>query len=143
MKTFRYVFSDGHEMELEPNNSGKEMIEIYCRENNASLVFNGFHEFMGVGRRSTLGVIGGSNTRGDGFKTGYNPALGAEVKSPSHYKALLKEKGLHEVGNEKQKDAKRVMKSLIDAETIKEVKEMGAEIGDVAAEHLMSDTTIP
>jgi hypothetical protein len=97
---------------------------------------------MGVGLPSKVGVIGGINTRGDGFKSGYHPGLNMHISGPAHYAKVLKEKGMHEVGNERQKDKKRMMDSVIDESVIKELKDQGAEIGDVAAEELMKPVAV-
>ncbi len=86
-----------------------------------------------------MGIIGGSNTRGDGFKTGFNPALGMEIKSPQHYKDVLKEKGMYEVGNEKQVSLGPKKKSMIDDEVIKEVVQMGGEISGNEASMLKGE----
>jgi hypothetical protein len=124
MRTFKYVFKDGAEIEA------SEMTNSFMRElieQHGECLRNGFHEFMGVGQRSTLGVIGGSNTRGDGFKTGYHYGLGMDIKSPQHYKDVLKEKGMHEVGNSTQKDTFK-RKSVIDDKAVKEIIDMGADL---------------
>lgn len=139
MSLFKYTFANGTELEL-PSLSSEQLLASEAI--HGKCVFNGWAEFMGVGKPSCLGVIGGSNTRGTGFKTGYNPALGMEIKSPSHYQQTLKERGLHEVGSERQKDSKRVMKSAIDGETIKEMKSMGAEISDREADKLTAPTEV-
>jgi hypothetical protein len=127
MKTFLYKFADG--AEIESSDMTKAFMDELT-EQHGRCIYNGFAEFMGVGRPSTLGVIGGSNTRGDGFKTGYNPALGMDIKSPSHYSAVLKEKGLREVGNESIGSTQKPKSKLIDGETLKEMvdkKEISSE----------------
>lgn len=119
MRQFKYTFSDGAEIET------AEMTKAFMSElteQHGECIYNEYQEFMGVGRPSTLGVIGGSNTRGDGFKTGYNPALGIEVRSPKHFSDELKARGLREVGNEKIGGTKKKSK-LVDGETLKEMVE--------------------
>jgi hypothetical protein len=138
-RTFTYRFEDGFEVETDAMD--KHLLEI-GEILHGKCTYNGWAEFMGVGQPSRLGVIGGSNTRGDGFKTGYNFALGMEIKSPEHYRKVLKEKGMVEVGNESQSGKKRYLKSAIDEEVVSELKSMGAEIGDQAAEELMKPTEV-
>jgi hypothetical protein len=138
-RTFTYRFEDGFEVENTQMNNADLML---FEDAHGKCTYNGWAEFMGVGQPSRLGVIGGSNTRGDGFKTGYNFALGMEIKSPEHYKKVLREKGMVEVGNESQAGKKRYLKSAIDEEVVSELKSMGAEIGDQAAEELMKPTEV-
>jgi hypothetical protein len=136
---FTYRFEDGFEYEYPAMTI--EWLEG-LEEDHGKCIYNGWAEFMGVGQPSRLGVIGGTNTRGDGFRSGYHPGLNMHISGPEHYSRVLKEKGMVEVGNEKQKDKKRFMQSMIGVDEIKEIREMGGEIGDVAAEKLMSPTEI-
>jgi hypothetical protein len=127
-RLFKYKFKDGSEFEFgDLTSKALKMLE----EVHGDCIYNGWAEFMGVGRPSTLGVIGGSNTRGDGFKTGYNPALGIEIKSPKHYRDELRVRGLQEVGNEKIGGTRKKEK-LIDNESLKEMVEK-KEISSEAA----------
>lgn len=130
---FTYRFHNGTEIQS-PGLSKSEMEGF--TNSFGPCIYNEWAEFMGIGRPSTLGVIGGSNTRGDGFKTGYNPALGMEIKSPGHYQKVLKEKGLQEVGNERITGSKVKQKAVIDDEIIKDARSMGAEISDREADKL-------
>lgn len=125
MKTFKYKFADGAEIESGDMTKSfmSELVEQHGR-----CIHNEFQDFMGVGRPSVLGVIGGSNTRGDGFKTGFHPGLNMEIKSPQHYKNVLKEKGMHEIGNERQRKDTVKAKTTFDDTAIKEIVDMGADI---------------
>jgi hypothetical protein len=138
-RLFTYRFEDGFECEVAQmtaaNLNWHEVAHGEC-------IYNGWAEFMGVGQPSRLGVVGGTNTRGDGFRSGYHPGLNMHISGPEHYSRVLKEKGMVEVGNEKQKDKKRFMQSMIGVDEIKEIREMGGDIGDIAAEKLMSPTEI-
>ena len=123
MKTFRYVFSDGHEIELEPTNAGKEIIDTYCFDNNVKLIMNGYRDHLeGI----TL-LRANSHSSGDGFKPGWNPALKMEVRTNGQYQQILKEKGLIEIGNEKQVTKKADIKSVADA-VITEAQAVGAQL---------------
>lgn len=138
-RTFTYRFEDGHEEEA----SGfTESAFALMQLQHGKCTYNGWAEFMGVGKPSTIGIIGGAHTKGDGFRTGWNPALGCEIRSPSHFKQVLKEKGLVEVGNEKSKPAAPIKKSYIDEEVIKEAVANGAEISDSAAEALIAGKSL-
>lgn len=72
----------------------------------------------------------------DGFKEGYNPALGTYVKSKKHYERLLKQKGLVEIGNEKPKpDNGRKQREGLSVEDVKEIKtKYNADISDREAD---------
>lgn len=137
-RTFTYRFEDGHEVTCESIDRANM---LYMEAHHGKCTYNGWAEFMGVGKPSRLGVIGGVNTRGDGFKSGYHPGLNMHISGPAHYARVLQERGMHEVGNEKQSHS-RIIKSSIDEEVIGELKQMGAEIGDIAAEELMKPTIV-
>lgn len=123
-KLFTYRFADGSEIETTDmtNSFMQELVEQHGK-----CIYNGFSDFMGVGRPSQVGIIGGANTRGDGFKTGYHPGLGIEIKSPKHFRDELKARGMVEVGNEKQVEKKKQAKVMTD-EVIKQAVDMGADI---------------
>lgn len=138
-KQFTYRFSDNSEIYREATKETMEEIRRIESEQGIELVYNGFEEFMGVGRPSTVAIIGGSNTRGDGFKTGWNAALGMEIKTPSHYKQVLREKGLREVGNEKP-TAKIKKKDNTIAETVvKEAQAVGANLSGQEIEKVLGN----
>ena len=77
-----------------------------------------------------------SNEKG-GFTSGYNHALGREVTTRGQYRKLLKEKGLVEMGNERNANQKMVNRRKgIDDSLLKEAVERGAEITGQEAEAL-------
>jgi hypothetical protein len=133
-RTFTYCFHDGTEIEFE--RMDKHTLE-HMERMHGDCTYNGWAEFMGVGQKSKLGIIGGAHTKGDGFKTGWNAALGMEIKSPEHYRRTLKEKGLVEVGNEKRRDV-APKKTGLPEEIIKQAVDAGAEISGREAEALKS-----
>lgn len=138
-RTFTYRFENDFEIQVPMLD--KDELRLLERE-NGKCTHNGWAVFMGVGEPSRLGVIGGSNTRGDGFRTGYNPALGMEIKSPSHFKQVLKEKGLREVGNEKPSTGTKIKKSYIDDEMIKQAVDSGAKISGQEASALIEGKSL-
>lgn len=138
-RTFLYRFEDGTEVE-HGLMSAPDMNHLI--ETHGACTYNGWAEFMGVGQPSRLGVIGGSNSRGDAFRTGYNPALGMEIRSPSHFKQVLKEKGLREVGTEKPRDPGVKKKSYISEEIVKQAIESGANITGQEADKLVKGESL-
>lgn len=136
-RTFTYRFQDGRELEHEKLTQSEMDI---LKSVHGECTYNGWAEFMGVGQPSRLGVIGGCNTKGDGFRSGWNPALNMHIKGPEHYSQVLKEKGLREVGNEKQRDPGPKKKSYITDEVVKEAVQMGAEISGNEAAALVDGT---
>jgi hypothetical protein len=137
-RTFTYRFENGQSLESEALNLNR--LATY-EEEFGKCTYNGWAEFMGVGQKSKLGIIGGAHTKGDGFKTGWNTALGMEIKSPEHYRRTLKEKGLVEVGNEKRKDS-APKKTGLPEEIIKQAVESGAEISGREAEALVKGESL-
>jgi hypothetical protein len=139
-RTFIYRFENckfnGEEISVESEALGLEAL-AHMESQFGKCTYNGWAEFMGVGKPSRLGVIGGAHTKGDGFKTGWNPALGMEIRSPEHYRRTLKEKGLVEVGNEKRRDV-APKKTGLPEEIIKQAVDAGAEISGREAEALKS-----
>src|SRR5687768_14029591 len=111
-RLFTYRFEDGTEMQTAHMTSNALAL---CEEHHGPCTYNGWAEFMGVGKPSTIGIIGGANTRGNGFKTGYNPALGIEIKSPRHYRDELKARGFVETGGEKRKETGGVKSKVAEA----------------------------
>lgn len=142
-RKFTYRFEDGNAFEL----TAEEM-DAECMKNaiktHGECTYNGWAEFMGIGKPSTLGVIGGTNTRGDGFRSGWHPGLKMHIGGPDHYSRVLKEKGMVEIGNERQKDSSysAPKKSYIGEEIVKEAIAAGAEIGSDAAEALISGKSL-
>lgn len=137
-RTFTYRFEDGTECEMV---SMPKSLMDDLEKRHGKCTYNGWAEFMGVGQPSRLGIIGGSNTKGDGFKTGWNPALGMEIRSPEHHKRVLKEKGLVEIGNERPRDAAPKKRGLTD-EIIKDAVDHGAELSGREIEALKAGEKI-
>lgn len=142
MRTFLYKFSDGSEMYREANKETILEIAEYEREHGVKLTYDGFQDFMGVGQKSQLGIIGGTNGRGDGFKSGWHPGLKMHIGGPAHYQKVLKEKGMVEVGNERQKDQGPKKKSYISEEIVKDAIDSGATISGVEAEALIKGESL-
>lgn len=70
----------------------------------------------------------------DGFQEGWNPALGMYIKSKDHFKRVLKERGLVEIGNEQvsshEEDVRRIEKENWDSLfTDKTLREIANDIG--------------
>lgn len=132
-RLFTYRFEDGHEIEalcLEPDDIADLELQ------HGDCIFNGWDEFMGIGKPSRMAITGGANSRGDAFRTGWHPGLGMEIKSQSHYNKVLKERGLREVGNEKQSSKSSAKKSYVDDDIIKMAVDAGASISGNEAEAL-------
>lgn len=140
-RTFTYRFEDEFELSV-PEMRASDL--SFLESIHGKCTYNGWAEFMGVGRPSNIAIIGGANTRGDGFKSGWHPGLNMHIGGPEHYSKVLKEKNLVEVGNERQKDSdyKAPKKSYIGEEIVKEAIAAGAEIGTEAAEALISGKSI-
>lgn len=138
-RKFSYKFENGFEVDHE-NMSAVELLNL--ENEHGKCTFNGWAEFMGVGKKSTLGVIGGTNSKGDAFKSGWHPGLGMHIGGPAHYSKVLKEKGMVEVGNEKRKDAAPQRKSYINEEIIGEAIQAGAEISGNEAEALIKGESL-
>jgi hypothetical protein len=134
-RTFLYIFEDGYECEHAclPNMAFEELERLH-----GDCTYNGWAEFMGVGKRSTMAIIGGANT--GGFRTGYHPGLNMEIKSPSHYKQVLRERGLVETGDEQRK-AKTFKAAGLDKGDIQDLRKQGAEISDREADVLTGEAT--
>lgn len=141
MKTFLYKFLDGAEIESGAISSGfmKDLVEQH-----GECIYNGWAKWLGVGEPGAWSgaIQGGSNTRGDGFKTGFNPALGMNIKSVQHYRDELKARGMHEVGNEKQRQHVKKAKTTFDDNDLREIVQMGADISGQEAEYLKQETPL-
>jgi hypothetical protein len=130
MKTFRYIFKDGADFEL-PSLSTAQLCEL--KEKHGELVFNGFRDQL----QSLTLLRANSHTSGDGFKPGWHPGLNMEIRTNGQYQAVLKERGMVEVGNEKQTVRKQKESSVFTEDIIKEVREKGGEISDREADKLL------
>jgi hypothetical protein len=131
MKLFTYIFADESIHEL-PSLTSNELYEL--KEKHGDLVFNGFMDQ--VGSQSLLRA--NSHSRGDGFKPGFHPALGMEIRSNEQYQRVLKEKGMVEVGNERQRDTVK-KKTNFTEEVIKDAVAAGAEISGNEAAKLLGE----
>ena len=73
----------------------------------------------------------------DGFKSGWNPALGLYVRGKKHFGEILREKGLTEIGKEKVSQKFTGSLNPINDEVLKEaIGEFGADISGQEAEAL-------
>lgn len=137
MKKFTYRFSDGHEMEMESTNAAMDIMRQYEQENDCKMIFNGFFDQV-----SSLQLLrANSHTRGDGFKPGFHPGLGMEIRTNGQYQEVLKEKGMVEVGNSVQTTPKQKKRAQFTEEIIKDAVAMGAEISGNEASKLLGETT--
>lgn len=132
MKTFRYIFKDGADYEL-PSLSTAELYEL--KEKHGELVFNGFRDQL----ESLTLLRANSHTTGDGFKPGWHPGLNMEIRTNGQYQQVLKERGMVEVGNEKQKVKTQKKSSAFTEEIIKDAIQSGAEISGNEAKKLLGE----
>jgi hypothetical protein len=138
MKTFLYKFSDGSEIYREPTRATMDEIEQICAEQGIKLIYNGFTDQL-----NSLHLLrANSHSSGDGFKPGYQPALGIHVSSHEQFQSELKQRGLVEVGREKQSDAPKVKSSVFTEDVIKEAVAMGADISGRQADALVKGESI-
>lgn len=123
-------------MEMESSNAAMEIMRRYEQDNDCKMIFNGFFDQI-----SSLQLLrANSHTRGDGFKPGFHPGLGMEIRTNGQYQSILREKGMVEVGNEKQKNPLQKKRSTFTEEIIKDAVAMGAEISGNEAAKLLGDT---
>lgn len=126
MKSFLYKFADGAEIETDSMTSAF-LAEL--KEQHGACVYNGYTDQL----ESLTLLRANSHSRGDGFKPGWHPALGMEIRTNEQYQKELKARGMREVGNEKQEYKKKETKMFND-EFIKHAVDQGAEIsGNEAA----------
>lgn len=133
MNLFLYKFSDGMEILREATRATMDEIAEIEREHCTVLVFNGFRDQL----ESLQLLRANSHSRGDGFKPGWHPGLGMEIRTNGQYQQVLREKGMIEVGNESQ-SRKKSASSLFTDEIIKDAINSGAEISGQEAERLKS-----
>jgi hypothetical protein len=120
MKHFLYRFQDGTELEIAGMTNA---MLANLKSLHGELTFNGFTDQL-----ASLQLLrANSHTRGDGFKPGFHPGLGMEIRTNGQYQAILKEKGMVEVGREKQKDAP-IAKPDIGGTVVEEAKKLGVEL---------------
>lgn len=80
----------------------------------------------------------------DGFKPGWNPALGMEIKDRGHYNRVLKKKGLIECGNEAPPKQEPIKKPTYFTEkNIKHAVDSGAKLSGNEIKALKNDTYDP
>lgn len=136
MKLFLYRFSDGSEIHREPTRATMDEIADICKLQGIELIYNEFRDQL-----DSLQLLrANSHTRGDGFKPGWHPGLNMEIRTNGQYQQVLKEKGMIEVGNEKQKDVKRSSKVFTE-EIIKDAISQGADISGREASKLLGEAT--
>lgn len=130
-KSFLYRFADGTEMEV----SGMTNIMLAAfKARFGECVFNGFTDQL----ESLQLLRANSHSKGDGFKPGWHPGLNMEIRTNGQYQQILKEKGMVEIGNEKQKTAKMKKKSAFTEDIIKDAISKGAEISGREASALLA-----
>jgi hypothetical protein len=120
MKQFLYRFEDGTELQI-AGMTNALLNEL--RSRHGSLTFNGFTDQL-----TSLHLLrANSHSRGDGFKPGFHPGLGIEIRSNEQYQRILKEKGMVEVGKEQQRD-QAAAKPDIAGTVIQEAISQGAQL---------------
>lgn len=127
MKPFLYRFSDGAEIEVADMTSAffNELVEQHGK-----CIYNGFTDQL---ESLTLLRANSHKAKTDGFQPGWHPALGMEIRTNGQYQQVLKERGMREVGNEKQ-DHKKKETKVFTEEIIKDAIQSGANIsGNEAA----------
>ncbi len=128
MKAFLYRFADGAEIETSDMTSAF-LAEL--KEQHGECIFNGFTDQL----ESLTLLRANSHSRGDGFRPGWHPALGMEIRTNGQYQEELKARGLREVGNEKQNHKKKEMK-VFSEEIIKDAIDKGAKLSGQEADRL-------
>ena len=123
-KLYKYVFSDGMEINREATKETMDEIAEIEKLNGVKLVYNGFHDQI-----SSIQLLRANShkKKTDGFQPGYHPGLGIEVRSHEQYQSELKARGLIEVGDQKQIEKKKETKIFTD-EIIKDAIDKGAEL---------------
>jgi len=120
---YNYKFNDGTE---------KELTKLGC------LIWEKLH---GV-KKVSGGPLGFYTKSGSNDPySGYNVGLGCEVRGKGHYKNLLKERGLIEVGNEKEyvDKMKPTPKKLLEESDLRDLANAGAQISDGEAKKLLEN----
>lgn len=135
MKLFLYRFSDGSEIHREPTRATMDEIAEICKLQGIELIYNEFRDQL-----DSLQLLRANShkTKTDGFQPGWHPGLNMEIRTNGQYQQVLKERGMREVGNEKQSDAKRSTKVFTE-EIIKDAVQAGAEISGQEASKLLGE----
>jgi hypothetical protein len=122
LKQFKYVFSDGSEIETADMTSAfmRELVELH-----GECIYNGFRDQL-----ESLSLLRANShkKKTDGFQPGWHPALGMEIRTNEQYQRVLKEKGMVEVGNEKRKEKK--YESKVGEIVLQEAEKTGAKLSD-------------
>lgn len=134
MKTFIYRFSDGSEITREPTNATMDEIKVICEQQGITLIYNGFRDQL-----ESLQLLRANShkTKTDGFQPGWHPGLNMEIRTNGQYQAILKERGMVEIGNERQKDQVQKSSSVFTEEIIKDAIATGADISGNEAANLL------
>lgn len=103
-------------------------------DEHGPLEFNGFTDQL----ESLQLLRANSHPKGDGFKPGWHPGLNMEIRTNGQYQQVLKEKGMVEIGNEKQKPREMKKKSAFTEEIIKDAIDKGASISGREAGALLA-----
>jgi hypothetical protein len=129
-KPFLYRFSDGAEIEVS-DMTNAFMSELV--EQHGECLYNGFRDQL-----ESLQLLRANShkTKTDGFQPGWHPALQMEIRTNEQYQRVLKEKGMVEIGNERQKDPVKKKTAAFTDDVIKKAKEMGATLSDREADRL-------
>jgi hypothetical protein len=137
MKTFIYRFSDGSEINREPTNATMNEIKLICEQQGIALIYNGFHDQL-----DSLQLLRANShkTKTDGFQPGWHPGLNMEIRTNGQYQSVLKERGMVEIGNERQKDHVQKSSNVFTEEIIKDAVAAGADISGNEADKLLGVT---
>jgi hypothetical protein len=131
-KLFTYRFADGSEIETSDMTNAfmSELVEMHGK-----CIYNGFRDQL-----ESLHLLRANSHKAktDGFQPGWHPGLNMEIRTNEQYQKVLKERGMVEVGNEKQNHKKKETKVFTE-EIIKEAVGMGAEISGQEAKKLLGE----
>ena len=105
---FFYEFSNDFSKYMTPDEAW-----AYAKSNKCDITRDGLAKFRGAKRHTVK----------DGFKAGYNPALGEYVGGRREYERKLTEKGLVEIGNAKPSAEKEKTTKYFDYDTRKSLKQ--------------------
>lgn len=117
---------------MEPTSENLELMEA----RHGLCLHNGYRAHL---EGLTLLRANSHKAKTDGFKPGYHPALGIEIRTHEHYQRELKARGLVEVGNDRQEYKKQDSRVITD-DVIKDAIDKGAQISGNEAEALKSGT---
>ena len=113
---YNYEFSNGHKQFLTPQDA-----RDYSEKYSIQITSNGLESFKNA-------CPSGSHRKRDNQVEGWNPGIGKYIKSKTHYKELLKEAGLEEIGNEKLPPLQDKKIPLFSEEIVKGAIDMGANL---------------